>query len=178
MGRHEENRLYGMDVARWAEERIVDTVVPYTQASKMNSTAESWPDPTDKDVAEWLDLARRTGVTVALNILPRWYPPSGYRRKALDLYRAGADHLFFWDCYSRANYNDQLTWNAMRRLGHVDELEQWARQPRPAFDTTWVMGDDTPNVKRWMDAGEPPLGPTSVELTRVGQWDVATGTPG
>ena len=40
-------------------------------------------------------LARRTGVTVALNQLPRWVPPSVYRQRgqwALDTMR-----LFFWD---------------------------------------------------------------------------------
>lgn len=179
MGRHSDNVLHGMDVQTWAAEGLVDTLIPFTQANKMNSTAESWPDPDHDDVRAWVDLRRRTGVTVALNILPRWLPPSGYRRKALELYRAGAEHLFFWDCYSRANYNDQLTWNAMRRLGHVDELETWAAAgSRPDFDTTWVMGDDLPTVRRWMDAGEPPLGPTSVELVRLGGWDLATGTPG
>jgi hypothetical protein len=178
MGRHVDNIGYGMDVVGWAAEGLVDTIIPFTQANGMNSTAESWPDPADDDVREWVELGQRTGVVVALNVLPRWYPPSGYRRKAADLYAAGVEHLFFWDCYSRVNYNDQLAWNAMRRLGHRDEIATWARTPRPDFDSTWVMGDDTSTVARWMAAGEPPLGPTSVTLTRLAEWDLATGTPG
>jgi uncharacterized lipoprotein YddW (UPF0748 family) len=178
MGRHDDNLLYGMDAATWAAEGIVDTLIPFSQAHRMNSAATSFPDAGHPDVAAWADLARRTGVTVALNLLPRWVPPSAYRRRALDLYRAGIDNLFFWDAYSRANYYDQLTWNAIRRLGHRDELEAWAKQPRPLLDTTWVRGEDEDDVNAWVAAGEPPLGPTSVELTRLGEWDVATGTPG
>ena len=178
MGRHADNTFYGMDTRAWAEEGIVDTLIPFSEAHRMNSAATSFPDPTDDDVRGWADLARRTGVTVALNLLPRWVPPSVYRERALGLYRAGIEHLFFWDAYSRANTYDQLTWNAIRRLGHRDELEAWSKKPRPAFDTTWVRGEDEEEVNAWVAAGEPPLGPTSVELTRLGGWDLATGTPG
>ena len=90
MGRHADNAFYGMDTHAWAEEGIVDTLIPFTRGAPDEQRRDLVPGPHGRRTsAAWADLARRTGVTVALNLLPRWVPPSVYRERALGLYRAG-----------------------------------------------------------------------------------------
>ena len=45
-------------------------------------------------------------------------------------------------------------WNALRRLGHRDEIEAW------------------------LQAGEPELGSPSLPLRKLGDWDFSYVTPG
>ena len=46
---HEENMLYAMDLKAWIDEGLVDTIIPYTSAVFLDSTADSWDDPRDAD---------------------------------------------------------------------------------------------------------------------------------
>jgi hypothetical protein len=123
-------------------------------------------------------MVRGTDVTLALDILPRWMTAGDYRRKAVELYDAGVENLFFWDSYGRVNYMDQFAWNALRQLGHRDEVRAWVRRDHASYPTSWVVPEDAEKVHAWLAAGMPPLGPTSVILEKVADWDLATGTPG
>ena len=123
-GRPEENLLHGMDLAAWVAEGTVDTIIPYTMAPALDSLAEGWPDPSA--AAYWVELVRGTKTDVSFSVMPRWKSPDDYRRTARDLYRQGAESLFFWDCGGqRVNFMDQSAWNAFRRLGHRDEVLNW-----------------------------------------------------
>ena len=118
--------------------------------------------PTDEDtwatagqLAPFVEATRGTACTLAPNVMPRHMSPEDFRRKAHMIYGAGAEHLFFWDCAGpsgRANLRPM--WNALRRLGHRDE------------------------IAAWMAAGEPALGDWTVPLDRLGGWDMTVIAPG
>jgi uncharacterized lipoprotein YddW (UPF0748 family) len=126
-----ENLLYAMDPKSWIEEGLIDTLIPYTSAARLLSSAEAWTDA--KQVDYWVSLTRGTACKLALNIMPRYQSPEDFRRKAAMLYGAGVENLFFWDCAGRANYTDQIAWNALRRLGHQDEIDAWMRAGQPSL---------------------------------------------
>ena len=75
-----------------------------------------------------------------------------YRRRGHVLYRAGSEHLFFWDTNSR--YDFSPSWTVLSRLGHKEELEAWARAGSPKFDRPGTT------------------------LKRLGDWDASYDTPG
>jgi hypothetical protein len=150
--RADENLRDAIKVEDWVAEGLVDTLIPYTMAPELDTTADSWPDV--RDVDRWLKLTRGTSCRLSLSMLPRFSSPEDFRRKAAALYGVGADSLFFWDCAYRVNYHDQPMWNALRRLGHKDE------------------------IAAWMQAGQPPLTAPRTDLTRLGGWNLADNTPG
>lgn len=87
--------------------------------------------------------------------MPRHITPADFRRCAATVYSAGAEHMFFWDCAGgsgRANYRDM--WNALRRLGHRDE------------------------IAAWRVSGESDLSSTPTDLRKLGDWDLSYVTPG
>jgi hypothetical protein len=175
-GRAEENLLHGMDLAAWIAEGTVDTVIPYTMAPELDSAAEAWPDP--EAARYWVDLVRGSKTKLSLSILPRWKSPEDYRRKAKELYAVGAESLFFWDCGGgRVNFLDHFSWNAMRRLGHRDEILAW-RDPG---------GADASDAQGWLSqpghlvtnaAGEPSGSAPTRPVYDIGGYDMGFGTPG
>ena len=101
-----------------------------------------------------MDITSGKPVTLALNLMPRYISPEDYRRRAAALYDAGIENLFFWDsdASNRAHYAED--WDALRRLGHREEL------------------------KAWTEAGEPPLALPTVGLKVLGGWNLSYATPG
>ena len=117
-----------------------------------------------------------TKTKLSLSILPRWKSAEDYERKARELYQRGAESLFFWDCGGqRANFMDQFSWNAMRRLGHRDEILAGR-----------VVGEETPGPEGWgTQVGTlavPTGAPSGVVISRpvldIGGYDMGFGTPG
>ena len=148
----QENLINGMDVEAWVNEGVVDTLIPYTSAPNLSGMAAGWTNPDD---AKWfMDITRGKPVTLALNLMPRYISPEDYRRRAAALYDAGIENLFFWDsdASNRAHYAED--WDALRRLGHREEL------------------------KAWMEAGEPSLALPTVGLKVLGGWNLSYATPG
>ena len=148
-----ENELNGLDLKTWIDEGIVDTLIPYTSAPALDSGAEAWTD--EDEVRYFVNLTDGTNCQLALNIMPRHMAPEAFNRKAADLYALGVEQLFFWDSAGssgRANYS--AGWDALRRLGHREEIEEWVRQ------------------------GEPELRSKIVPLLRVGDYDLTYQTPG
>ena len=74
-------------------------------------------------------------------------PPDEFRRYASELYRAGVSRLAFWDANARCQLS--FHWTAIRRLGHVEELEAGRK------------------------AKEPFLAQSSTVLTRLGEYNMA-----
>ena len=151
MSNEEENLFNAIDVRAWVKEGLVDTLVPYSSVPGLDSLNESWTDPGDADF--WLQLTAGTSCKLSLNIMPREMPPDAYYRIADQLYQAGVEHLFFWDCDARRN-DYSPSWNALRRLGHRGEIEAWAA------------------------SGEPSLTPPPVAISKLGDWDTRYVTPG
>ena len=114
------NLQYGLDVAAWAEEGLVDFIIP-----------NPWHGDMDVDVASFVEVTRGTGCQVYPDILPRRMSAQEYRQQALDSYATGVDGLAFWDTNSRYPYLDE--WSMIRRLGHEEELSEWAPDQWPAY---------------------------------------------
>lgn len=150
MSSESENLYYGMDLQAWVKEGLVDTLIPYTSVERLLSSADSWTDPRDAEF--FLRITRDSTCKLALNLMPRQLPPEEYRRRALALYRAGAEYLFFWDSDQRNDFDP--SWTALRRLGHKEELEAWAR------------------------AGSQKIERAGSQLRRLGDWDLSYATPG
>ncbi|MCY3912622.1 MAG: family 10 glycosylhydrolase [Chloroflexi bacterium] len=153
MSSEQENLQNAIDLGAWVEEGIVDTLIPYTSVPGGDSHAVSWEDPAD--LAYFVELVRGTDCVLAPGMMPRHRPPEDVRRQAAGIYGAGADHLFFWDAAGgsgRANHG--AMWNALRRLGHRDEIEAWRA------------------------AGEPSLQPTAHDVDVLDDWDLSYTTPG
>ena len=148
-----ENLEFGVDPRAWVDEGLVDTLIPYSSARNFNSSVDAWADP--RAVDYFINVARGSNTIVAPNMMPRQVSPEHLRRRAAGLYRAGVQHLFFWDCAGgsgRANYADM--WSALRRLGHKDEIEGWRA------------------------GGEPDLASPRHEMHSLGDWNLDYQTPG
>ena len=163
-----------MDVAQWVADGTVDTLIPYTMAPELDSGAEAWPDPAAADA--WVNLVKGTKTALSLSLLPRWKSAEDYDRKARQLYRRGAESLFFWDCGGqRANFMDQFAWNALKRLGHRDEVlarrDAGAEQPGPEGWGSQVGVLAVPT-------GEPSGQVISRPVLDIGGYDMRFGTPG
>ena len=154
MGLEDENRYFGLDVAAWAREGLIDVLIPYSAAPLAMPTEEdTWSDPAQLE--PFVAATQGTACTLAPNVMPRHMSPKDFRRMAHMLYGTGAEHLFFWDCAGpsgRANYRP--SWNALRRLGQREE------------------------IAAWVQAGEPDLGDWTVPLRRLGGWDMTVIAPG
>jgi len=150
MGSEAENLLFAMDLEAWIAEGLVDTIVPYTSAAKLNSAAASWENPADLDY--FVRITRGTRCELAPNIMPRAMPPENYLRRASDIYDLGVDRLFFCDTDSRLDFGP--SWSTLRRLGHKAEAKQWT------------------------NAGARPLDRPGRKLLKLGDWDLTYATPG
>ncbi len=148
-----ENLENAIDLRAWVAEGLVDTIIPYTSEPDLDSMTPAWTDPASLEF--FVDLVRGTPVRLAPNVMPRHMSPEDLRRRAATIYGAGAGHMFFWDAAGgggRATYGPM--WNALRRLGHRDEIEAWQTD------------------------GEPDLTPTAAPLRLIGDWDPSYQTPG
>ena len=150
MRNEEENLYYAMDLKTWVDQRLVDTIIPYTSVEGLNSGGDSWLNPREAEF--FLRITKGTPCKLALNLMPRQLSPEEYRRRAAKLYQAGVEYLFFWD--TNARYDFTRSWDALRRLGHTDEIEAWVR------------------------AGEPELERPGSKLRQLGDWDLTYATPG
>ena len=153
-----ENLMQGIDLAAWVREGLVDTLIPYSPRPDFRpffneSSSMVWTDPAQLEFL--LETVAGSSCALAPNVMPRSMSPEDYRRQAAAIYAAGADNLFFWDSAGggcRANFG--YAWNALRRLGHVDE------------------------VQAWIEAGEPDLPQSSMPLREWAGWDLSYVTPG
>ena len=147
-----ENLYYGMDLPVWVNEGLVDTLIPYRLMPGLESAYDSWTDPRDLDY--FVELVRDSPVVLAPNLMPRVMPPDELRRRSAGLYDVGATHLFFWDCVPGGRASYAPTWDALRRLGHREELTAWQQ------------------------AGQPSLASSTLPLRQFGDWDLSYATPG
>ena len=148
-----ENLYRAMDLRTWVQERLVDTLIPYTSAPDLDSNADAWSDPAS--IRFFTSLVEGTNCVLAPNLMPRSVPASDLRRRAHELYCEGVENFFAWDCVfqgGRARFDDY--WDVLRRLGHRDEIEAWAA------------------------AGKPPVRSGTARLLSLGDWDMSYATPG
>ena len=149
VAKDEEENLYdGIDLKTWVSEGLVDVLMPFSSHAAYNMNAEAWSDT--GATRYFQSLVEGTPCELSFNIQPSGMEPGRLRRRASELYRAGAESLFFWNTPSK--YSEH--WTALRRLGHAGELEAWR------------------------GAGEPDTASRSVRLAKHGEWNAAYITPG
>lgn len=116
------NLAFGLDVATWAQERLVDFLLPYPRTAWPTTDLSRLLQPTDYDF--FARLARDTGCAFYPEISRSalfWddKSPGAYRRQALEAYAKGAAGLAVWDA---GGLTAPHAWSMIRRLGHRDEL--------------------------------------------------------
>ena len=148
-----ENLYFAMDLKAWVAEGLVDTLIPYSSELNVGGNVQSWTDVSDLDY--FIEITKGTSCNLAPNIMPRHTTAQQYRRRALSLYEAGIDDLFFWDCdILQARLEDLAPWHTLRRLGHREELESWR------------------------SSAEPPIVAQMTPFRKLGDWDLSYVTPG
>ena len=127
------NEFFGCDLKTWAQEGLIDTLIPYVSDWEDRGNVAPWSDPGELDY--FIDAVAGTSCVLAPNIMPRSMSPEAFRQRAARIYGAGIEHLFFWDCaggHGRANYRPM--WSALRRLGHKDEVFSWNQTHKPNLE--------------------------------------------
>ena len=153
MGSLEENLVNAIDLKAWIEAGVIDVIMPYSSFPGLESMDEAWTDP--RDIEPFVSITRGTACKLAPNIMPRQLSPEAIRRRAAALYDAGVGYLFLWDSdVLQPRSNNAGSWNAIRRLGHRDEIDAWKA------------------------AGEPGLETPIMQIRNLGAWDYSYGTPG
>lgn len=72
-------------------------------------------------IAEFMELEKKYGITVYIEIMPRIMNTDEIKRKALEIYDSGCEHIALWDTETRSVRSSE--WTMWRRIGHKNELE-------------------------------------------------------
>jgi hypothetical protein len=117
-GNEADNLFFGLDVEDWVRQGLVDSLIPYP-----------WPeDLPELDLEFFSRVTEGSGCEVFPNVMPRRMHPREYLQRALHYYEHGADGLAFWDANARHPLLSQ--WQAVRELGHKEELVEWLETER------------------------------------------------
>lgn len=161
-----ECRFYGLDVETWVREGLVDELIPFPDGHGERQiffdNLRMWcADPPRHPIplGYWAKVvaAHPAPASCASDcdllpaLMPRSMPSREYRRRAIEIYDAGAQGIFFWDCYNRNILTQQ--WATLRRLGHIEELPWQCNYERLAGERPWDGRDrDVPTVSYiWED---------------------------
>ena len=84
---------------------------------------EGDPATDEERIAQWQALTEKYGIKVYHDIQPRQMPTAELQRRALDLYKRGAENFSLWDTYGRVQ--NRTMWTMGSRLGHKEELASY-----------------------------------------------------
>lgn len=98
------------------------------------------PRSVAENTAQWMELEKKYGVKIYIDILPRLMPPQELRRRTLELYAAGAERFALWDTYGRVTY--KAMWHTAGKLGHRDLLEGDFNTEERIFRLQELAGND------------------------------------
>ena len=96
-------------------------------------------------VRQWMAMEKQYGVKIYIDIMPRVMPPEEIRRRALELYDAGAERLALWDTYGRVPC--KAMWGTARKLGHVEQLRQGVDTGTKLYRVHELAGN---NISRYL----------------------------
>lgn len=130
-----ENRRFGLDIARWAREGLVDQI-----------GALQWPGA-PIDLTWLLRITAETGVPTYPGMVG-WKLPADVMRQAQEWNEAGAAGMVFWD--PDATVTDGLYWPILSRFGHTEEIHARAAANATGPLLTYIdtMGDEP--ASRWL----------------------------
>jgi len=135
-----DNRRFGLDVARWVREGLIDQIGIYRGAAHASGSPI--------DLGYYRRITAGTGVRVHPGLVSWALPkPEDVLRQAVEWYDGGADGLLLWD--PSANVTDGLLWPIVSRLGHTAEVRLRAAEgahTRAAFGVH-ALGTEPPS--RW-----------------------------
>ena len=103
------------------------------------------PSSAAENTKQWMALEEAYGVPIYIDIMPRIMPPEELRRRALELYDAGAKRLALWDTYGRVIPKGM--WTTARRLGHKEELRRGFDPEVRSFVLQELAGN---NISRYL----------------------------
>lgn len=118
--------FFGVDVAEWARRGLVDQLIVHPCFS---SEAFEPHQVSPENIADWRKLLGGA-VRIYPDFYPRHQPAEQMLPRMLEYYRAGADGISLWDCYSR--FWRKSEWSLTARAGDVEQLQRW-RAPMPQF---------------------------------------------
>ncbi|MSP11996.1 MAG: hypothetical protein EXR62_03445 [Chloroflexi bacterium] len=113
---------FGLDVATWAREGLVDFLI-----------SNPWHGPPELDIASFMAATQDTTCQVYAEMLPRKMPPEEYRQRAMANYTLGVAGLAFWDTDTENRLALKDQWSMVRRLGHEEQLAGWTGDQWPAY---------------------------------------------
>ena len=96
-------------------------------------------------VRQWMALEEQFGVKIYIDIMPRVMPPEDIRKRALELYDAGAKRIALWDTYGRVPC--KAMWGTARKLGHIHELRQGFDPQTKLYHLQELAGN---NISRYL----------------------------
>ena len=121
-GNEENNLFWGIDIAGWAREGLIDVVIAQDHFNYPDSCElEDIDGEAEPDYEFYRRAVQGTNVKLYHDLLPRVMPPNRYRARARGAYENGCHGLAFWDTQCCMPLNQ---WEVIRRLGHPDELEK------------------------------------------------------
>jgi hypothetical protein len=139
MSSEKENLANGLDPQAWVVAGLVDTLVPYTDLPEWNHTARAWQKA--DSLAAYAEMTDGAACMLAPCFQPADLTAEDYRQTADRLAAQGADGFFFWwaDVGSVAGYG--APWDAVRRLGHQQEIEAWKAAGEPSLEAPVIRLD-------------------------------------
>ena len=144
----EQNKLFGLDIGRWAREELVNEVVAYPiSIISPNTKTSSECNVIPIDVEYYVNQINNTKCKIFIDMLPREMEPDEYRIKAIDYYAKGVDGLCFWDTFDR--YPKLRKWSMISRLGHKDDLPEIDSGEGKYYRTIKVIKIDGIRVDRY-----------------------------
>lgn len=78
------------------------------------------PKDLNERVSQWMELEKKYGVKIYFELLTCSMTGEDARKRAVNLYNAGANGLSYFDAYDQAVIKP--VWSALRRLGHKEEV--------------------------------------------------------
>ena len=105
------------------------------------------PQSQKQRISEFMELERKFGVTVYIEIMPREMNPEEIKRRALEIYDCGCNHIALWDTESRTRRLAE--WTMWRRIGHKEELFEMPIGENEQFNTVRLLRLGNKNVRSY-----------------------------
>lgn len=112
------NLKWGIDMATWVDEDLVDYLMPHPANAR---NAHEW-------LPWYVDLVEESQVRLVPDLYPRRQPPAAALYSGETFYNIGCDGLAMWDTYARTSRISE--WAMMKRLGHKDDLARWREEQK------------------------------------------------
>lgn len=106
------------------------------------------PASQQERIGEFMELERKYGITVYVNLMPRAMPAGEALARAEEIYQCGCDHIALWDVNTRTCRKSE--WAFTRWLGHKEQLRELAAAAEKSFRKVRVLEIAGTDVSRYM----------------------------